>query len=145
MFICYLLFVIIIPTYIYLHRCEHVRSGELPVTENLSDPFLFPDDIFDYEGLEYWQVPHVDKEKTKTAASKEDAGILGEILEGLIVHPENDEDSYEESENVHIRIDDELQGVVVLLADDVEDPGLVSHSVQLGDQGEDCEPNRRFR
>ena len=112
-------------------RILHVRSVELPVIENILWEFLFPDDIFDYEGLEDWQVPHVDKEKTKTATSKEDAGIFGEILEGLIVHPENDEDSNEERDNVHIGIDDELQGVVVGVTDDVEDPGLVRHGVQL--------------
>ena len=33
-------------------RILHVRSVELPVIENLLYEFLFPDDIFDYEGLE---------------------------------------------------------------------------------------------
>ena len=113
--------------------------------ENLLCQFLFSDDIFDYECLEDWQVPHVDKEKTKAATSKENAGVIGEILDWLIVHPENDEDSDEECDNVHIGVDDELQAVVVSVTDDVEDPGLVCHGVQLGDQGEDCEPNRRFR
>ena len=90
---------------------------------------LFPDYIFDDESLEDRQVPHIDKEESKTAATEKDARVLGEVLESLIVHPKDDKNPDEEGNNVDIGVDDELQRVVVFLADDVEDPGLVGDGV----------------
>ena len=55
-----------------------------------------------------------------------------------MIHPEDDEDPDEEGEDIGVGVDLVLQGELAGVGDDVEDPGLVGDSVQLGDEGEDC-------
>ena len=75
----------------------------------------------------------------------EEARCVDEVDEALIVHPEDDEDPDEEGGDVGDGIDPVLQGLFVSVRDDVKDPGLVSDSVQLGDQGQDCKAHGLLR
>ena len=99
------------------------------------------EDVPDEESLEDSQVPHVDKEDADAANSVEDAGLVDKVEDALVVHPEDDQDPHEERDDVDVRVDPVLQGERVGVGDDVKDPGLVRHGVQLGDQGEDGEPD----
>ena len=92
------------------------------------------EDVPDKESLEDSQIPHVDKEDADAANSVEDAGLFDKVKDALVVHPEDDQDPHEERDDVDVRVDPVLQGERAGVGDDVEDPGLVRHGVQLGGQ-----------
>ena len=57
------------------------------------------------------------------------------------MHPEDDDHSEKISENVDPGVDFEGERLPVQLSDEVEDPGLVEHGVDLGGETEDGKPD----
>ena len=103
------------------------------------------EDVLGNDGPEDGEVPQVDKKKTRSGAAKEEARCVDEVDEALVVHPEDDEDPDEEGGDVGDGICPVLQGMLVSVGEDVEDPGLVGDSVQFSHQGQDCEANGLLR
>ena len=99
------------------------------------------ENVPDKEGFEDGEVPHVDEEDAGAAHGEEEGGLLHEVEEALVVHPEDDEDPQEEGDYVDDGVDPVLQGPGGGESHDVQDPGLVRHSVQLRHQGQHREPD----
>ena len=80
------------------------------------------------------QVPYVDKKDADAVNSVEDTGIVDKVQNKFDVYPGDNQNPHEERDDVDVRVDPVLQGQRVGVGDDVQDPGLVRHGVQLGGQ-----------
>ena len=89
------------------------------------------EDVLYKESSDDSQIPYVDNKDADAVNSVEDTGLVDKVEDALVVHPEDDQDPHEERDDVDVRVDPVLQGERVGVGDDVEDPGLVRHGVQL--------------
>ena len=86
-------------------------------------------------------VPEVDKEEAKVAREEEGKGEDAKVEEGLVVHPGNDGHPDGKGRQVDPRVQLELLGCPIDPGNNVDDPGLVEHRVDLSHQAEDCKSN----
>ena len=101
-----------------------------------SNFFWLPQKILDYQSLEAAQVPEIDKGETQECHEEESVGSLNKVLEAVALDVAGEEHPDEEGDNVDHRVYPPLDGVLVSVRDQVEDPGLVEHGVKLGDETE---------
>ena len=90
------------------------------------------EDVLYKESPDDSQVPYVDNKDADAVNSVEDTGLVNKIQNKLDVYPRDNQNPHKERDDVDVRVDPELQGERVGVGDDVEDPGLVRHGVQLG-------------
>ena len=103
--------------------------------------FKLSKDIFLQESLEDRQVPDVDNPQPKSAGDQEGEGQNTKVEETLIIHPSDDEDSDEKSDDVELCISSELNGALLCFCDEMEDSSLVEDCIDLSDKAEDSKAN----
>jgi len=59
----------------------------------------------------------------------------------LIIHPSDDKDSDEKSDNVELCISSECDGALLCFCDQMEDSSLVEDCIDLSDKAEDSKAN----
>ena len=93
------------------------------------------------ESFQALNVPQVKKGVSYKTNTEKWVWIFYEILQTLAVHPEDNDHSEEICEDVDPRINFEGERLSVQLGDQVEDPSLVKHGVDLGGEAEEAEPD----
>ena len=86
-------------------------------------------------------VPEVDKEEAEVTEEEECQGEGVKVEKGLVVHPGNDDHPECKGSQVDPCVQLELVGGPIDAGNDVDDPSLVEHRVDLSDQAEDCKSN----
>jgi len=103
--------------------------------------FVLAEEIFVQECLEDRQVPKVDNPQPNSARDQERQWQNTKVEETLIIHPSDDEDSDEKSDDVELCISGELDGALLCFCDEMEDSSLVEDCIDLSDKAEDSKAN----
>ena len=98
--------------------------------------FGFPQQILDDESLEAGHVPEVDEGDAEQGDEEEGVGRAEEVLEAVGLDVGGDEDPRQEGRDVHPRVDPELERGLVHALQQVQEPRLVEHRVQLRHEAE---------
>lgn len=101
-----------------------------------SNFFGFPQKILDHQSPEAAQVPEIDEGETQECHEEESVRCLDKMLKAVALDVAGKKHADEECDNVDQRVDPPLDGVLVSVRDEVEDPGLVEHGVKFGNETE---------
>ena len=93
--------------------------------------FLLPQKIFYNQSLEAAQVPEVDEGETEESDKVECVWSVHKVLEAVSLDIAGEENPHKEGRDVNDGVDSELDRILVCVREEVEDPGLVEHGVQL--------------
>ncbi len=104
-----------------------------------SNFFGFPQNILDHQSLEAAQVPEIYEGETQECHEKESVRCLDKMLKAVALDVAGKKDTDEEGDNVDHRVNPPLEGFLVSVRDEVEDPGLVEHGIKLGNETEHAE------
>ena len=112
--------------------CHEINIIEL----KNSNFFGFPQKILDHQSLEAAQVPEIDEGETHECHEEEIVRCLDKMLEAVALDVAGKQHTDEESDDVDHGVDPPLDGVLVSVRDEVENPGLIEHGIELGNETE---------